>query len=346
MRIRRLTWALITVTAAAGCYIPGGGWTLRTGVDLRTHRKPGCYLEMVDTRWDEWNRVAQMNACCAPSAGAGGGPYVVESSVYAPGAPTLPPPGTTAAPTGPVVPQTPTTVEPAAPVLNDSFPMPPSTGPVSAPSTVPASPPGGAPSEPAGSSAPPGLTPPAPAASQSEQPVASGGSTVPSRSRVISDKRIARTLREIPAREDASERNRAPGIESSVPAAGTSSDAEPRKRSREILFDTPLDPERQGIVPDETRVDSPVTPRANAAARRSSRIPPPSTSPWQSDDNQVQIQGVITDNTATRDRTTAETATSAANARRPSSMEERTGEVSPGAPARSSWRNGFGLFGR
>ena len=45
-----------------GCYIPNGGWTLRSGIDLRTHKKPACFTELVDTRWDEWNRVAQMNS--------------------------------------------------------------------------------------------------------------------------------------------------------------------------------------------------------------------------------------------------------------------------------------------
>jgi hypothetical protein len=46
----------------SGCYVPNGGWTLRSGFDCRTHRKPAMFLEMVDTRWDEWNRVAQINA--------------------------------------------------------------------------------------------------------------------------------------------------------------------------------------------------------------------------------------------------------------------------------------------
>jgi hypothetical protein len=61
-RLVRLFAALMIAGGAAGCYVPGGGWTLRTGLDWRTHAKPGAYVELVDTRWDEWNRIAQMNA--------------------------------------------------------------------------------------------------------------------------------------------------------------------------------------------------------------------------------------------------------------------------------------------
>jgi len=52
-----------------GCYVPNGGWTLRSGIDLRTHKKPAIFTEMVDTHWDEWNRVAQMNAAYGASPG-------------------------------------------------------------------------------------------------------------------------------------------------------------------------------------------------------------------------------------------------------------------------------------
>lgn len=61
-RFPKVCLLAMTLGVTAGCYVPGGGWTLRTGVDWRTHAKPGAYLELVDTRWDEWNRVAQMNA--------------------------------------------------------------------------------------------------------------------------------------------------------------------------------------------------------------------------------------------------------------------------------------------
>ena len=53
----------------SGCYIPGGGWTLRTGVDVRTLAKPAAFVEMVDTRWDEWNRVAIKNATARHARG-------------------------------------------------------------------------------------------------------------------------------------------------------------------------------------------------------------------------------------------------------------------------------------
>jgi hypothetical protein len=48
--------------SASGCYVPGGGWTMRTGVDLRRHRKPSAFVELVDTRWDEYNRIAEINS--------------------------------------------------------------------------------------------------------------------------------------------------------------------------------------------------------------------------------------------------------------------------------------------
>ena len=52
---------VIACLAATGCYVPGGGWTMRTGLDVRRYRKPSMFLELVDTRWDEYNRVAEMN---------------------------------------------------------------------------------------------------------------------------------------------------------------------------------------------------------------------------------------------------------------------------------------------
>ena len=62
----RLAYGLLSIWLFAGCYVPGGGWTVRSGIDLRTCRKPALYVETVDTRWDEWNRVARHNLGCAP----------------------------------------------------------------------------------------------------------------------------------------------------------------------------------------------------------------------------------------------------------------------------------------
>ena len=74
---RRAGLSALLALSLAGCYIPGGGWTLRTGADFRTRYKPGVFLEMVDTRWDEYNRVACQNTQCTPrprnGAGTGGG---------------------------------------------------------------------------------------------------------------------------------------------------------------------------------------------------------------------------------------------------------------------------------
>jgi hypothetical protein len=75
----RLT-VLLLCLSVAGCYIPGGGWTMRAGVDLRRRKKPSAFFEMVDTRWDEYNRIAEINmfttssvssASFAPATGPG-----------------------------------------------------------------------------------------------------------------------------------------------------------------------------------------------------------------------------------------------------------------------------------
>ncbi len=34
---------------------------MRTGLDVRRYHKPSVFFELVDTRWDEYNRVAEMN---------------------------------------------------------------------------------------------------------------------------------------------------------------------------------------------------------------------------------------------------------------------------------------------
>lgn len=61
----RLGLLLICATTS-GCYIPGGGWTMRTGLDVRRYHKPSAFLELVDTRWDEYNRVAELNLMGGP----------------------------------------------------------------------------------------------------------------------------------------------------------------------------------------------------------------------------------------------------------------------------------------
>jgi len=53
--------------ASAGCYVPGGGWTARAGLDTRRPHKPSAFVEVVDTRWDEYNRIATMNLDLATS---------------------------------------------------------------------------------------------------------------------------------------------------------------------------------------------------------------------------------------------------------------------------------------
>src|SRR5262249_33637787 len=98
----RLSVALLCL-AASGCFVPGGGWTMRGGLDFRRPRKPSAFVELVDSRWDEYNRIADMNI-------AGG---MVESNVLTPIAPP-----SNAAPGGsrPVVPSP---SDPPAPALVD-----------------------------------------------------------------------------------------------------------------------------------------------------------------------------------------------------------------------------------
>jgi len=77
-----MTALLISLTAS-GCFVPGGGWTMRTGIDLRRCRKPSAFVELVDTRWDEFNRIAEINSMAAstPSPaviGPGAGPSLME----------------------------------------------------------------------------------------------------------------------------------------------------------------------------------------------------------------------------------------------------------------------------
>jgi len=79
-RIAARLAALAVCLAASGCFVPGGGWTMRTGLDVRRYRKPSVFVELVDTRWDEYNRIAEMNltgfdprAVVTPSAPPGPG---------------------------------------------------------------------------------------------------------------------------------------------------------------------------------------------------------------------------------------------------------------------------------
>jgi len=71
--------------AASGCFVPGGGWTMRGGLDTRRRCKPSVFVELVDTRWDEYNRIAEMNitggladsdVVVAPSNPPGTGPGI------------------------------------------------------------------------------------------------------------------------------------------------------------------------------------------------------------------------------------------------------------------------------
>ena len=86
----RLSVALLCL-AASGCFVPGGGWTMRGGLDFRRPRKPSAFVELVDSRWDEYNRIADMNI-------AGG---MVESNVLTP---IAPPSNASPSGSGPVVP--------------------------------------------------------------------------------------------------------------------------------------------------------------------------------------------------------------------------------------------------
>jgi hypothetical protein len=74
---------------------------MRGGIDLRRHRKPSAFVELVDTRWDEYNRVAEINmmnsmgdshGVVAPSGY--GAPLTTGEPSQLPGAPaeSLPPP--------------------------------------------------------------------------------------------------------------------------------------------------------------------------------------------------------------------------------------------------------------
>jgi hypothetical protein len=124
---------LLVCAASSGCYIPGGGWTMRTGLDVRRYHKPSAFLELVDTRWDEYNRVAEMNLLggpidpravvtpwCPPNGGGMGLPPGMN------GAPSLAPMTTPPNGAGETNGQEPNPL-PGAPV--ETLPPPPGVGP-------------------------------------------------------------------------------------------------------------------------------------------------------------------------------------------------------------------------
>lgn len=81
--------------AASGCFVPGGGWTLRSGIDLRRKCKPSAFVELVDTKWDEYNLVEEMNVY---------GAYGDQGVPFIPGSPPadlgpMPPPSPTSSST-------------------------------------------------------------------------------------------------------------------------------------------------------------------------------------------------------------------------------------------------------
>jgi hypothetical protein len=120
---------LLVCAASSGCYIPGGGWTMRTGLDVRRYHKPSAFLELVDTRWDEYNRVAELNltggpidprAVVTPWCPPNGGPMVLPPGIQ--GAPSTTPPNGSGEDNG----QEPNPL-PGAPV--ETLPPPPGVGP-------------------------------------------------------------------------------------------------------------------------------------------------------------------------------------------------------------------------
>jgi hypothetical protein len=74
--------ASILPLAAAGCFIPGGGWTMRAGVDWRSLKKPGVYMELVDTRWDENHRAQHPEPHHFGGGMVGGCPSLVTPFAY------------------------------------------------------------------------------------------------------------------------------------------------------------------------------------------------------------------------------------------------------------------------
>ena len=232
--MRRWGWTLAMVTCVSGCYIPGSGWTLRSGIDLRTYRKPAVFTEMVDTRWDEWNRVAQMNAMGGSCPVPGGGGLVVESSVYAATPQSSSP--VTSTPTGAMAPVAGTLPAGSSASSGSDSPGSSFNEPVQVPPAAPSFPavPGVEQLPP-----PPGLSPspmntaPPVTPNPSKDPVAQVAGQMSPRGPSLPDP-VAMPAASQPAAQ------LGPG------RLGGASGLSP---SREILFDTPLDPERDRVLP-------------------------------------------------------------------------------------------------
>lgn len=125
IRVGAVLSAGFACLAASGCFVPGGGWTMRGGIDLRRSRKPSAFVELVDTRWDEYNRVAEMNM------GLSGGAMIdARGAVTMPCPPGMGATGQTASPSGPALP--PPNGLPPVPV-----PTPRETGPDGSPAGEP-----------------------------------------------------------------------------------------------------------------------------------------------------------------------------------------------------------------
>jgi hypothetical protein len=124
-----LTAARILAAGSAalltGCYVPGGGWTLRAGCDLREHKKPAIYLEMVDTHWDEQRRVAAFNAVWGQGVGT-------VTPGFVPPINSVPPSGGPLAPAPTIRPPMPLTPQPAAPLTCPGNLVPPPLPPADA----------------------------------------------------------------------------------------------------------------------------------------------------------------------------------------------------------------------
>lgn len=101
--------------AASGCFLPGGGWTLRTGVDLRRVWKPSAFVELVDTKWDEYNRIEEKNLS---------GVFINQGPVFQPGSPPI-----DTAPAPPPTPAQPPSSARTGPTTNGM--VPPASSPAS-----------------------------------------------------------------------------------------------------------------------------------------------------------------------------------------------------------------------